>query len=297
MIAMDDIKVEFNGIDLTSYGIWSVSVDGQKPHIFAGSKTISTARPIYNTRNVVTGMNYEPLSFSLTLAPHDNEWTEQYVNEIYKLFDVRTYKPLRFGDDEMYYNVLPYVGSTSEMMLFAQAKGYVTIPFVCDAGHGWIDREYHYERLHAGRDQAPKITNPCNILTFDNTYKVYPYIVIDNIQTSDLSDDAKSTFVSFGLASEIDQYPDNEPKQHWFNLYNFPVTSEIHIDGANQQIYDITNNINVLEYIKDNSLKKNVIWFPYLLEGENVIYTRFLDDISVTSTYDLHFYLTCPYMK
>lgn len=295
MIAMDDVKVEFNGIDLTSYGIWSVSVDGQKPHIFAGSKTITTARPIYNTRNVVTGINYEPLSFSLTLAPHDNEWTEQYVNEIYKLFDVRTYKPLRFGDDEMYYNVLPYVGSVSEMMLFAQSQGYVTIPFVCDAGHGWIDREYYFERGHEiGQLSTPwYVENPCNVKTFDGSYRVKPYIVIDSISDYSPNPEHKA-FISFGLASDIDGSLGDDG---WFNLRDIPATTEqIIIDGANCQIYDTTNNLNLLEHIRDNDYNVK-IWFPYLEQGKNTIYHRTLVEQGMISNYNIHFYLTCPYMK
>lgn len=301
MIAMDDIRVEFNGVDLLAqYNIGHVSVDGPQTHIFAASKSIQTASPIYRNRQILTASMGEPLNFSLTFAPMDGEeWSDELVNAIYQLFDVKDYKPLRFGGEEMYYNVLPFSGSVSEMRLFAMNGGYVTIPFQCDAPHGWIDREYHFTRDEAHAAWVWQVDNPCNVKDALGTYRVYPYIVLKNFDTTSGID---SAFVSFGRASDIDGAIGDAG---WYNLAGIPTTvigdesREYHLDCYNQQVYSIgSNTVNLLNYMKDNEGNEDLRFF-YLEGGHNYIYHRSIisNEIQYIGYYDIDIYMSCPYMK
>lgn len=332
MIAMDDIHVEFNGVDLyETFGLMSCSVDGQKPHIFAGSKSVATVSPMYKSAQTNIAMIGEPLSFSLTFAlKEDEEWTDELAIEVYKVFDVDTYKPLRFGGEDMYYNCIPFVGSVSEMMLFAQNGGYITVSFQCDAPHGWIDKNYDFSRRsYSEAAHSWNIFNSTTVKGYEGDYRCWPYIIIDHLGEDENGDKIAGNedgyFISFGLDSQIEGYDEQaamgQPTigdRGWLNLYWLPLnTVRVEIDTYNQQIYGITEYTeetviggqtttitkqqeeNFLPYMKSTHDGKSLFYFPFLEEGENKIKHRAMQYHydNGQSNYKIHFYLNCPYMK
>lgn len=272
---MNDCKVTFNGVDLTSYGLTNVTVGNNiKPHIFGANKSIQTAKSLYGKRNVITGCNKEPITFDLTFSRGNTMITENFCSELYQIFDVTTYKALKFGNEDIYYNAMPMVGSVSELNLYIGSKGYITIPFVCDAGNGWIDKEYNFNRSSSNIGVTWSMNNPCNVKDINNTYRVYPYIEIQVPMNTN--------YVSFGLASLIDEGDDNA----WFTLDDISGNQTIIIDCENKQCFSSAGD-NIVDKIRYDQ-------FFFLEGGDNTIYHRQIQ--GTTSYYNIDFYLSCPYM-
>ena len=282
-------KVIFNGSDLTLNGLVNVSVDDKnKPNIFASAKTINTAKAMYGRRNITTGYDREPLQFNLTFSSLGNPLTETILAALYQIFDVVTYKKLSFGDpfcvgtSEIYFNAVPMVGSLTEMYNFYQDAGYFTIPFVCDAGHGWIDREYFFERIVGETSGQPWVMdNPSNVKDHDGFCRVYPYITIE-LPEFDPSSTLKHYHIGFGLSSE--------DQNDWFRLTDISQDQTLLIDNENKQMYSSAGD-NLLVAMGNN------IRFFYLEQGENTVYHETLyGDETISSSYNITFNLACPYM-
>lgn len=321
MIAMDDVRVNFNGVDLyDTFGLMNCSVGGeQQIHIFAGNKTLSTVSPMYRSSQINAGISGEPLSFTLTFALKETEeWNDDLVDAVYRTLDVDTYKPLRFGDEDIYYNCIPFVGSVSEMKLFAHNGGYFTVSFQCDAPHCWRNAEYNFDRRNAEEaSHRWHMMNLSNIKGYNEDCRTYPYIIVDHLGeqadgTQKTPPEGQGWNISFGLDALIESTNPQEGDKGWFNLWNVPSYVErIEIDCYNQQIYgyytenDVEKNVNLIKCMKiyggdfDDPKRPYSIYFFYLLGGKNIVRHRSVQDHDQDgqSDYQIHFYLTMPYMK
>lgn len=274
---MQNCKVTFNGTDLTTLGLVNVELGKTvKPHIFAANKNIQTAKALYAKRNIITGFNREPITFNLTFGGKSTTITESYCNTLFKLFDVCEYKPLIFGTyatDTVYYNAMPMVGSASDLYLYMGSQGYVTIPFVCDAGNAWIDKTYTFVRDAETAGLAWAVNNPCNVKDKEGKYRVYPYIEIEVDEGTD--------YISFGLSTEITQTDEG-----WFTLDDISDDQTIVIDCANKQVFSSAGD-NIVDSIRYDQ-------FFFIEGGNNTINHRTLQGHQ--SDYTIHFYFSSPYM-
>lgn len=319
MAFMDNTKVTFNGVDLyKEFNLLNVSVGGKIKHQHAAKKNIITSRPLYKQRNTITGFNREPLTFNLTFGVGNlyedidengniavvppNSITEDYCTKLFKILDVDTYKPLRFGDDEMYYNAIPYVGSVTELELFCNNQGYFTIPFVCDAGHGWVDVNKTFKREESTIAQVWNINNPCNVKDWTSKCRVYPYMVLTIPKTTDyfsirLKMQADIEFDE-GRITEEERTRLTEP--YWFTLENLGKGKEMELEKLEGDTYQIiidNENKQFFSEIGDNLLQKikpDGLYNFWLEEGENTIFHRNMQGKMTQAFYDCDFSLSCP---
>jgi hypothetical protein len=281
-------KVTFNGNDLTLNGLISVRIDQKlSPNIFATSKTINTAKAMYGRRNITTGYDREPLQFDLTFSSLGTPFTQTLCETLYQIFDVPTYKKLTFGTAtvgnlQIYFNAIPMVGKITEMYNFANDNGYFTIPFVCDAGHGWVDQTYHFDRVVGENSGVPWVmNNPSNVKDRDGFCRVYPYITI-NLPEFDPQSTLKNYHIGFWLSTE--------QQANAFRLSNISQNQTLLIDNENKQMYSSAGD-NLLTAMGNN------IRFFYLEQGQNtVLHETYVGDQTISSSYGITFDLACPYM-
>lgn len=250
------------------FGLIAVSVESEQSITFATSHNINTSQAMYRTQNVITSQSAEPITFNLTLCPVldplgsriPQPWTNEMWTLLYKTLDTRDYKPLIFGDpmfldldtltetnhvtgvgdkvSRPYYNCIPLVGSVSELKMFENSQGYVTIPFTCDAPHMWIDVQKTYHRGEGVETSQPwYLPSYCNVKDYSGLPTIYPTIIISDFQLNTASGDTEHTFISLQDREAI------ENNEGWFCLYDVPVDegTTLYIDGYNKTIYG-TNN-------------------------------------------------------
>ena len=130
----------FNGISSKNMGVYNVfDKDEISSVIISSAKNLTTARPIYGDFDVITNTENEKLSFSLQLMPVDRPFTPEFINSLYKWFDVDDYAKLSFADDKnFYYMAMPFTAQ-SEAFFLSKDYGTFNVSFVCDSFHGYID--------------------------------------------------------------------------------------------------------------------------------------------------------------
>lgn len=121
-------------------GVRSVFDKNETPSVIISSaRTVNTVKPIYKDSDIITGIESENLSFSLQLMPINKAFTPEFINSIYKWFDVDDYAKLSFADDkDFYYMAMPFT-EQSEATLYAGNYGIFSVSFVCDSNHGYTD--------------------------------------------------------------------------------------------------------------------------------------------------------------
>lgn len=321
MSFMDDTDITYNGIHFSDFGFLSVDVGGSRSkHIFAPSKTLNTVKPAYRTRSIAVGQTAENLTFNLTFSLLNVNFTEDFNKLLYQILDVETYKPLKFGNDDFYYNAIPFVGSASELTFAMQHQGYITIPFVCDAPHGWIDRVYEFSRQE-GEEGTPwkSFQGEGNVRSGDGTYTVYPYLEIEIDTTKTGSN--KQGYVSFSLAitddtiseqsadiKQMTKYDEPNPTWavdgRWWTLYNLDKKCKIAIDGENMQFYYFKWDDTTSTYIEDlnDSLLKHMNNKEFIFALHSNTLNKFWhrgisDNIHDSSAYTMKMYVSYPVMR
>lgn len=247
------------------FGLIAVTVESEQPITFAASHSISTARAMYKEQDIITSQSGESITFNLTLCPVldplgsrlPQAWTNEMWTLLYTILDTRDYKPLIFGNmtpysfaesasdpayvanasdyvSRPYYNCIPLVGSASDLKMFENSQGYVTVPFVCDAPHMWIDVQKTYSRRQGTSALPWYFPSYCNIKDYYGLPAIYPIITISDFQLSNQSGQVEHTYITFQDKQVIDE--DNEG---WFCLYDVPVDegTTLYIDNYNKSIY------------------------------------------------------------
>jgi phage-related protein len=274
------MKFTFNGISSDEMGLYRVYIDKeQATHPLGGARTITTAKAMYSHKNIITKVSPEPLTFSLTFTAMDKPFTPIRIREIYSYFDVDNYAKLSFNTNpEFYYNVMPMTNQT-DLNLYCGDVGYFSLDFVCDSHHGWIDREYKFSTSDEG---LWEIYNESNVRNEYGNYLVYPTIKVNM---------KKGTH--FGICPQYKVIADNTDGQldltatetyNWFRLVNLNYTYnetndtglQFTIDNMNKQIYNDTNNVNLLShiYMKGTVPQYN---FVGLQEGHTYLYRERLN--------------------
>lgn len=317
MSFIDELNVTFNGIHLADYGFLSVTVDNSRSnHIFAPSKSVQMVKPIYRTRSIAVGQTAENLTFNLTFSLLDKDFTEKFCELMYQMLDVNTFKPLYFGNDDFYYNAIPFVGSISELNFVTQHKGYITIPFLCDAPHGWIDRKYSFTRKRSNAAVRWEPFNGLgNVRNGDGEFRIYPYLDIYTIDgadaeggdgTSAAQETAKNRYISFCLAKgsgDGEETVASVTDDEWFSIQNVPPKTHIQIDGENMQFYVYKiNNDGTEEKRTDFNILENMYGeehiFSILSNQKNYLYHRTLIDHEQSSyNWKMDIYASYPIMR
>ena len=261
-----DIKFIFNGITSDAMGLYNVKIDSSEcKHILGGGKTLTTSRSIYSHRNVLTKTTSEPMTFSLTFTALDKPFTELRRRQIYSYFDVPDYCKMSFLPNfDFYYNVMAMTSQT-ELNLFSGDVGYFTIDFVCDAAHGWIDREYNFSSDYNG---VFEVYNESNVRNVYGNYLVYPTMHINM---------AKGTYL--GLCPQykiLDGYEDGWANNsteiyNWLAFENLTSPIRFTIDNENKQIYSDSNGENLLSHVQNKEYN-----FIGLQEGHTYLYRKSL---------------------
>lgn len=242
-----NLKFVFNGVTSDEMGLYNVHIN--KPtssQIIGAARSLTKTKSINSSANVITKTELEPLTFSLRFTLLDGSFTSEKIRQIYEYFDVDDYSPLSFSNNpDFYYNVMPFQNQ-SEINLFNENKGYFEINFICDAGHGWIDREYNFKYSQVGYFDIDNETN----VKVNGSYLVYPFMRIELLNDCD--------YFSIRLSTS--------DENNWFTLRNLNVGDTIEIDNKNGIITSKSG---------DNIYRKmDTFDFFYLEKGNNIIYRR-----------------------
>lgn len=165
---------------------------------------------------------------------------------------------------DFYYNVIAMTSPT-ELNLFSGDVGYFTIDFLCDAAHGWVDREYNFSSDYNG---VFEVYNESNVRNVYGNYLVYPTMHINM---------TKGTYI--GLCPQykiLDDYNDGWVNgeteiYNWISFKNLTSPIQFTIDNENKQIYNDSNGENLLPYVQNREY--NFIGFQ---EGHTYLYRRHL---------------------
>ena len=318
------------------FGLIAVTVESEQSIIFAASHNINTARAMYKEQDIITSQSGESITFNLTLCPVldplgsrlPQAWTNEIWTLLYTILDTRDYKPLIFGDatswsldnlseanhvtgvgdhvSRPYYNCVPLVGSVSDLKMFENSQGYVTIPFICDAPHMWIDVQKTYSRQDSQQQASGwYFPNYSNVKDYSGQAQVYPIIKVYDFISSAFSGDNPVGYVSFANAETI------EGEVPWFRMTDFvadDTLEEIVIDNYNKQIYGFNqdgNNIvlNDTNYIACLKPVKRFFSLPQEptrhlgeLTGGRQVWHRTYVCNGTSSLYKIQFFYSCPYM-
>lgn len=279
---LSDVKFIFNGMTSDAMGLYNVKIDSSEcKHLISGGKTFTSSHSIYSHRNILTNTTDNPLTFTLTFTAMDQPFTADKRMQIFSYFDVKDYCKLSFSsDNDFYYNVLPMT-SPMELNLFAGDVGYFSIDFVCDASHGWIDKEYTYTSDYPG---AFKVQNVGNVRNVYGNYLVYPTMQISMTQ---------GTYVAFCPQYKIlDEYENGwingeTEIYNWLTFRNLSSPINFTIDNENKQVYNDSTNENLLPYIEDANYN-----FIGLQEGNTYLYRRSLQGDILE--FEINIKYSCP---
>jgi phage-related protein len=116
---MYDVEFTFNGVTSQEMNLYNVRVNqSDVTHLFNAAKQLTTAKAFYGDRNIITNIDTEPLTFSLTFTSLEGSFTISRIREIFKWFDVNDYAPLSFGSNpDFYYNVMPLTSQQDLLLI------------------------------------------------------------------------------------------------------------------------------------------------------------------------------------
>jgi phage-related protein len=297
-----DIDFTFNGISSQEMGLYNVKVGvSEVTHMFNAAKQITTTKPLYGNRNIITAVNTEPLTFSLTFTAMDKGFSKERIREIFSYFDVTDYTPLSFQENpDFYFNVMPMT-SQQDLYLFEENdQGYFSIDFVCDCGHGWISRHYTIECNQNTMTQIVDITNESNVKNEEGNYKVYPYMIIQDHTAA--ADSDYSRFVNL-FTDKMDNQATTDYVADWFLLRGYTPGSKIEIDNntlyTNSSVGDLIIPKLLFPTQGGNGLVYNTGKGFYLGPGVNRVRRRLLvvDDVPYYPNYTLDLYFDFPVME
>lgn len=293
---MYDVEFTFNGVTSQEMNLYNVRVNqSDVTHLFNAAKQLTTAKAFYGDRNIITNIDTEPLTFSLTFTSLEGSFTISRIREIFKWFDVNDYAPLSFGSNpDFYYNVMPLT-SQQDLYLFNNDAGYFTIDFVCDCGHGWISRHYHYDFNTENWSDVPQIYNESNVKNKEGNYRVYPYIIFkDNTSLYGVETPRYIAIQSSGA--------DSENEDSWLSISDYEPDDRIEIDNRNLFFYaeKTTNLIDIILENDKNKIFKTGRGF-YISEGWNKIWRQVkADDFyakGIRPAYSMDMYFDFPVME
>ena len=132
MAVMESIEFCYNGLYSSDFGIYNVSLDnGLFSEPFLAPKAIIETKIRGNDKPYFSGVEYEPLKFTLSFA-FANAWDDAKIREVARWLNQDYYKPLWFSENPSRIFYCMIVDET-ELVHNGLKQGYIKLNVRCDS--------------------------------------------------------------------------------------------------------------------------------------------------------------------
>lgn len=249
---LDSIYFHYNGINSEDIGVYLVSVDsGLKSTPFLADRTIISEQIPDNPIPYIYGVQYNPLTFNLTLSCLDGKWTLEKRREVARLLDIDQFGEFYSGDNPSKRYYFMYEGGI-DLSYNGELKGYIQIQMRNIA-------PYAFSPVYTKEYDCSLLDTTDILFTNEGDDLLYPELEIYKLGSGDLSivnfSNGGNEFKFTGLTDLEKVYVDN-------------LHHHIESDIPLQLRYDDFNN-NYLEFVRgENNLRvtgKCKLLFKYQL--------------------------------